>query len=113
MNKPIIICCLLVALGGCFGSERKLQELEAKVRQQEQFIQEYQQQEQELADLKSRVQAIQKVFSGVLERLDRLDERLYQGSYLKALRDRHARRDELIDGYISLIERLERDTAAK
>ena len=111
MKKLIVMCCLLCACTGCSDDAKKARELEAIVQHQARVMEAYQNQLNELRDIKEQMAGLQKFFNGVMRRLDALDEKRYQGTYIKARQDLDMRGDDLLDGYVQLIDRLERDAA--
>ena len=113
MKELLFTCCILFPLIGCFDFDRKVQDLEAKVQQQALLIEEYQEKLQEVNKIKSKMLSLQKLFNGVMVRLDGLDKSLYEGKYVTILADRNATRDEVIEGYVQLINQLERDATHK
>lgn len=113
MKKLIAMCCLLCACAGCSDDAKKAQELEAVVQHQARVMEAYQNQLNELREIKEQMAGLQKFFDGVMLRLDALDEKLYQGTFIKARQNLDIRGDDLLDGYVQLIDRLERDAAPR
>jgi hypothetical protein len=113
MGKKFFACCVFFVFAGCFDSDKELKELKRLVHQQQMQIEDYQKQINQISELKNQAQTLQKIFNGVLDRLYKFDQSMYQGRYVSSLRERKVSSDDAIAGYIALIDQLEKDLAKK
>ena len=110
-NKIFFLCCLSLALAGCSDYGRELKEMKSQLDIKQAQIEEYRKLGAEVEEMKTRVQTICLASSKVLDRLDRLDQSLYQGQYVAPLHEKKAGTDDIVAGYIALIDRAEKDLA--
>jgi hypothetical protein len=113
IKKMFFLCWFPIVLAGCSDSGRELQEMKNLLDIKQAQIEEYRKLGAEVEEMKKRVQTICVASSKVLDRLDRLDQSLYQGRYVASLREKKAGSDEIVAGYIALIERAEKDLAGR
>lgn len=111
IKTMFFICCLPLAFAGCSDYGRELQEMKSLLDIKQAQIDEYRKLGAEVEEMKKRVQTICLASSKVLDRLDMLDQSLYQGRYVSPLREKKAGTDDIVAGYLSLIDRAEKDLA--
>jgi hypothetical protein len=111
IKKMFFICWFSIVLAGCSDYSGELKEMKSLLDIKQAQIEEYRKLGTEVEEMKKRVQTICLASSTVLDRLDRLDQSLYQGRYVAPLREKKAGTDDIVAGYIALIDRAEKDLA--
>ena len=116
-TKLTIIISLMLLLSCCEGSKKELEtrisDLQSQLEQQQLQLERYRDLRTELAELKKATETVSMSSLQVLDRLDELDKDLYDGIHVGSLRARQAKTNEIVEGYISLIDNIQRDLEGK
>lgn len=108
----LLICFILVFTSGCLNSN-ETKSLERRVKELETYLEKYQQRTEECMELLRKASKISELCFPITERLDRLDSTVYGNQYIVTVHQDNVKPEDIINGYLNLIEQVERELQNK
>ena len=104
----ILICCILFLHAGCLNN-KKAETLESRVKDLELLVKKYRATVEKSHGLLKKALKISELCFQITESLDRLDNTFYGSKYLEAAKFKNVKQEDVLNGYLKLIARIERD----
>jgi len=113
MKKIVILICFILFLqSGCLNS-KEAETLERRVKELEIVLEKHKEEAENRMRLLRKASKISNLCFPITEGLDRLDSTVYGNKYLIAAHEENAKPEDIMYGYLNLIERIERDLQSK